>query len=1594
MMLMTDTTGSSTLPRAIIRSQLEGARRDLLDISGRNPLLNYRIHAKGKNGTTKPLARRIEVVDELPMEVYRLLITDGRGMAFLPKSGSENAEAETDDLELLPAVDYDPAEVAKRQTDLYLQTKLTDQRLDAQLLEIYRTARTLQEEQGVNNLFLALGLLQWFEADSSEEARLAPLLLVPVELERTSVRSRFRVTYSGEEIAYNRSLGAKLSEFGVTLPVLPESDDLDVSAYFEAVRTSIGSQRRWRVEAQAIHLSFFSFTKFLMHRDLDPAMWPADKQPEAHPILEALLGDGFGYEPSEFGEDDRLDDRLTPVNLHHVLDADSSQTVVIHDITTGRNLVVEGPPGTGKSQTITNVIAESIAGGKRVLFVAEKMAALDVVKRRLDQVGLGDACLELHSHKTNKKAVIAELKHTLELGQPRQTVAHAKLEELTEVRDRLNTYAQAVNTPMSTSEITPYWAFGELQALQEQFGDSVLVFDQAALVLWNLRDLERKQKLVSNLTDWLREHGQPIQHPFWGSRKTVYTPLEERGIRVSLTSALDATSRLQTSAQTLAQMYGLPVPSNHLEASQLAAVVSRAMSAPPLDGIALENDDWAGPPDRLEALFERGLGLQHLHQRFDQRLDQNAWGQDVTAEYEALKVHGQKLLRFLIGPYRKAQDKLRSVYQGQPERELEKQIEALKAILKDRELSAAFEEGVAYGAMLFGGQWQGRSSKFDHLRKTSSWVRQMHEDVRHGVLPDWAARFISSAPKVEAQLQLKELETALAAFALALEGSRGVFDLDESVRFGPGVRLVERPLAEVEVLLTQWSARVPELLDITLYTLLTDELKREGLAETQAAALKDLALAANLSLLLHRAWLEAHLGRAYIERPVLAQFDRTTQDNLIRQYRELDRTSYEINRQRVALAHWQRLPNPQAIANTGQIAILKRQFELKTRHMPIRKLLKSAGNVVQALKPVFMMSPLSVANFLEPGGLEFDLVIFDEASQVRPADALGAILRGRQVVVVGDSKQLPPTNFFERTVSGDEADDENDDSATADIPSILGLFKSKSVPDRMLRWHYRSRHESLIAASNRLFYDNKLVIFPSPGSGIERVGLSFHHLTETVYDRGGSRSNVEEAKAVARAVLEHTRTQEGSTLGVVAFSMAQQRAIEDQIELIRREHPELEHFFRSNANEPFFVKNLENVQGDERDVIFISVGYGRDRDGKLTMNFGPVNSKGGEKRLNVLFTRARVRCEVFSNFTADDLNTTSDTPVGVKALKTYLHQAKTGQIELPIETAREPDSPFEISVRDALIARGYAIKTQIGVAGYFVDLAVVDPKQPGRYILGIECDGATYHSARSARDRDRLRQAILENLGWRIHRIWSTDYFRHPARELDRVVEAIERAKLVAPPEVSKPQNTPIEATINRDSEQITPDQQNRLTIAPYQPTNLTVSYHGELHLVPVPQLAQWLEVVVGFEGPVHVEEAVRRVMDAAQVQRVGNRIRDAMTTAISFSLRAGRFDQRGSFLWPKGMTEPPIRDRSTLPQTSRKLDFVSDEEIAAVVMQVASESFGFASDDIASTVVRILGFGRVTESVQDRIAKVVQALVFSGKLSVKNDLLVVQRSG
>jgi very-short-patch-repair endonuclease len=510
------------------------------------------------------------------------------------------------------------------------------------------------------------------------------------------------------------------------------------------------------------------------------------------------------------------------------------------------------------------------------------------------------------------------------------------------------------------------------------------------------------------------------------------------------------------------------------------------------------------------------------------------------------------------------------------------------------------------------------------------------------------------------------------------------------------------------------------------------------------------------------------------------------------------------------------------------------------------------------------------------------------------------------------------------------------------------------------------------------------VVFPSPDRDRKNLGLVYRRLENAPYERSRTRTNPEEAKAVASAVMEHARRQtqvpreQWDTLGVAAFSVAQMDAILNQLEMQRRQDPSCEEFFAYPPHEPFFVKNLENVQGDERDVIFISVGYGRTAAGHLAMSFGPLNRTGGERRLNVLISRARKRCEVFTSLCADDIDLTRTNSAGVAAIKTFLHYAQTGQLDVPAPSDRPADSEFEEQVRLALTSLGHQVNAQVGSAGFFLDLAVVDPAQPGRYLLGIECDGARYHTARSARDRDRLRQAVLEGLGWRIHRIWSTDWFRNPDQELRKVVQAIELARTVSPlptppaPRIEPPA-TPAPAPVRQPAP----------AAIPYECAHVRLRLGDlDMHLVDRGQLADLLAQVASIESPVHCTEAMRRIVNGAGIQRLGSRIQHAFDEAMTLGVTRRLFVRKGEFLWSSTMNQSPVRDRSALPAASRKLELVAGEEIRQAILRVVEESYGIVPEDVPAAVCRLLGFARITDEMSAVIEPHRDALLRDGLLA------------
>jgi very-short-patch-repair endonuclease len=512
------------------------------------------------------------------------------------------------------------------------------------------------------------------------------------------------------------------------------------------------------------------------------------------------------------------------------------------------------------------------------------------------------------------------------------------------------------------------------------------------------------------------------------------------------------------------------------------------------------------------------------------------------------------------------------------------------------------------------------------------------------------------------------------------------------------------------------------------------------------------------------------------KKPELKNFNFEVHERQIKEFSKLDFNQLDTARKRLKQLHLQRWQNWEKTSLAlAEIPNLKKEAAKKSRHLPIRKLLndtqKGIPNLVKALKPCWMMSPLSVSQYINPDVLHFDVLIFDEASQLRTEDVVPSIIRSNQVIVIGDNKQLPPTSFFSTGDSQEDIDDEDD----AIYESVLDEC-SKFMFGRTLKWHYRSQDERLIAFSNHHFYDDKLVTFPNPVQNPD-LGVWFKHVPDGVYDRGKRRDNRREAEVVAQLALEHFQRFPEQSLGIIAFSENQADAIREQIEILGKNHPNLEKFCSDNSPE-FFLKALENVQGDERDAIILSVGYARDSQGKLYLNFGPLNRQGGERRLNVAVTRAKSKITLVSSIVAGDIDKTRAESKGVKLLHDYLEYAASGGEQLQGNSYTDTldfGSPFEEDVYHTLVQQGYIIRTQVGCSGYRIDLGVVNSDRPGEFLVGIECDGASYHSSPTARDRHRLRQQVLERLGWKIHRIWSTDWFRNKPVQVRLLIEKIKQ---------------------------------------------------------------------------------------------------------------------------------------------------------------------------------------------------------------------------
>ena len=1300
-----------------IQKQLESARKELLDLGLRNPLINFR--------TLR--ARGLEIIDENPVDLFAILVTNSQLMQFAPIA--EDSDNIPSDEEGQP---HNPRQEEKFK-DKILQTPYDSAELQKRLLHSYYTTQTYIQEQGINVLYLALGMLHWRDPKTAVKERRAPLLLIPAALSRREANENFTLAYTGTEFGDNLALRMKLlNEFDITLPTLPEDENVQCDVYFAQVAQAIHAMPDWFVDKTAVSLGFFSFSKFLIYNDLDSSQWPPAKNPTTHPILKSLL------EPSGFNESvssheaEHIDTQLPLAQSYQVADADSSQAIAINDVNQGRNLVIQGPPGTGKSQTITNLIAEAVGNGKTVLFVAEKMAALDVVKRRLDDLHIGDIALELHSYKTTKRNVLQELARTVQLGQPKFDGEFAQLGELVSLQNYLNSYHQAVNQKIGASGVSLADAYGaalQIKRLLAPYNPPTI--KSTVMREWSQDEYEEYEAETAVLQQLLAQMGQPSQHPFAKSACSELPTNATQVIQTQSQHTLTVLQALRAKMDTLATHLNIAPPDTLPQLDSLSINTQLLLRVPNLYEVDMQSTLWATDGDGIVAALQAGRTIHNQQVRYDKWLIPEAWTQDVIQIRQGLMA-GPKLWRILSGRYRSAKQALTGLCHRELPPTWEDQLGAVDAILEVQRMQPAFQKYELQFAALFGIRWQGNESNWEELIQISEWLTATAKDLQNGNYPpELLAYATQGVQRVWLSALLPEIHALQADYRKAIQELLTLLQSTESEH-----DFERHAFADQETTIRNFHGGADRFSEMVQFNQLATQFKQANLPEFLSVADGWAFASTQLVLLFKQSWFETLIEKGEVANAIFNDLSSDTFHAASETYQQLDKQFLIANRYKIATNHWQQLPR---YKGWGQMGLLQAEMRKKRSHMPIRQLMQAAGQAVQLIKPLFMMSPLSIAAYLPPDSIDFDLVIFDEASQVRPIDAFGAILRGKQVVVVGDSKQLPPTMFFENIIEKEPDEEESltlfdDDPGMgagdevaligAQNESILDLFTAQNAPKRMLRWHYRSQHESLIAISNRAFYDRRLIIFPSPDRTRQKSGLHLRYYPDTVYARGGSRTNLEEAKIVAQAVLDHAQQHPELSLGVVTFSTSQRNAIRRQLEHLRRTDASYEPFLHAHENEPFFIKNLENVQGDERDVIFISVGYGRSADGTMTMNFGPLNQRGGERRLNVLITRSRRRCELFSNFTAEEINLTRTKSVGVAVLKDYLQYAQTGELPAADYRAEAQPTAFEQFITTELSADGFKVTPKVGTGQMRIDMGITQNPNDDFYRAGINSDYA------------------------------------------------------------------------------------------------------------------------------------------------------------------------------------------------------------------------------------------------------------------------------
>ena len=1302
--------------------------RKLLDLTLRNNLLNLRI----TRNTVQIIFTQLPKLEDALAAGSELQIL-GKPSDWdnpLRNSGVYQSINVTD-----PVVDLINHEFTQKR----LRSYLPENELAISLTQLYRASRLSLEENGANTLYISLGMLKWYETTESERPRYAPILLMPVEIIKKSAHRGFVIRTREEETMMNITLLEMLrQDFGISiggLENLPKDETgIDVRAVFNIIRQAIMSNKKWDVEEQTF-LGIFSFSKFIMWNDIHQNT----EQLSKNKIVSSLISGKIEWDIPENNNSGDFDDLHHPATIILPISADSSQLEAITESVKDQSFVLHGPPGTGKSQTITNIISNALYNGKKVLFVAEKMAALSVVRDRLEKIGVGPFCLELHSNKSKKSAVLEQLKRTSEVVRtiPPENY-RSEAERIHLLRAELNGYVKALHKiyPFGFSLFDCFATDVQLEAIPDE-----IKISDASLETLSRSDVTGWIDIVEEIQVAGLSLPHPHNHPLQIVNSRTYSQQSKSEAKVLLGQYQEAIKDYRSHCDLLCAKQQLDPQIIHDKQFEAFNSITRLLAAlPDVPAAIFTTDNVEQVLKQLIEISEHGTERDRLRSELlinfqDSILQLN--GEELLTKWNlaATKWFLPKYLE--QGSVKKILNKLSL----NEKVDNDKVVPTLEKIIACKKEQQVIEKNAGFLTPLLGFLWKNGECNWTQLVLISNTVIHINREI-----------IFVTGDTVKAKLWRNYMGNALSEGThnfMAIHG-RSLQDFAESHLV---VNMIQRKITEI--LGVDFA---PHKTDSVDYLTITSQALDTALGAIEQLKdwvswlnTKDTALQAGLSPVIaayengriqspqvnnaFKKGLYRSCANYIIQKePALSLFNGRLFEEKIRRFREMTRYFEKLTKEELVAKLAGKIPDfTKEAAQSSEIGLLQRTIRNNGRGMPIRKLFDAIPNLLPRIAPCMLMSPISVAQYFDAGTVKFDLVIFDEASQMPTCEAVGAIARAHNMIIVGDPKQMPPTSFFS---SANTVDEENIE--IEDLESILDDCLALSMPSKHLLWHYRSKHESLIAFSNSKYYDNKLLTFPSPDDIASKVKFIS---VQGYYDRGKTRQNSFEARAVMDEIKRRLSDPVLSkkSIGVVSFSSVQQSLMQNMFDELLRTNPELEAIANDSA-EPIFIKNLENVQGDERDVILFSMGYGPDKDGKVSLNFGPLNREGGWRRLNVAVSRARYEMQVFSTLRADQIDVTRSASEGVASIKAFLEYAEKGRFMLGLRKTISENlkSDFERKLAADIRKHGYEVNTNIGCSGYRIDIGVVNSKKPSQYLLGILCDGVNYHAARTAKDRERL----------------------------------------------------------------------------------------------------------------------------------------------------------------------------------------------------------------------------------------------------------------